>query len=72
VFTNQKWYRTVNTVEDLIVELKRLRKDMPVKFNTNQNNQSESVDVVLLNRDTEDVYVSFAEGGEWEKLLGYD
>ena len=77
MFTNQNWYQTVRTVEDLVTELKRLRQDMPVKLHENQNIQSDSVDtkvgvgvdIVLLNRDTEDVYLTFEEGGKWEQLI---
>ena len=77
MFTNQNWYQTVRTVQDLVNELKRLRQDMPVKLHENQNIQSDSVDtkvdvgvdIVLLNRDTEDVYLTFEEGGKWEQLI---
>ena len=89
MFTNQNWYQTVRTVEDLVNELKRLRQDMPVKLHENQNIQSDDinitvdtktnknknknknigVDIVLLNRDTEDVYLTFEEGGKWEQLI---
>jgi hypothetical protein len=64
-------------------ELKRLRQDMPVKLHENQNiqsddinitvdtktNKNKGVDIVLLNRDTEDVYLTFEEGGKWEHLI---
>jgi hypothetical protein len=64
-------------------ELKRLRQDMPVKLHENQNiqsddinitvdtktNKNKGVDIVLLNRDTEDVYLTFEEGGKWEQLI---
>ena len=83
MFTNQNWYQTVRTVEDLVNELKRLRQDMPVKLHENQNiqsddinitvdtktNKNKGVDIVLLNRDTEDVYLTFEEGGKWEQLI---
>ncbi len=83
MFTNQNWYQTVRTVKDLVDELKRLRQDMPVKLHENQKNQSDDVgvdidttvdklvgvDIVLLNRDTEDVYLTFEEGGKWEQLI---
>ena len=77
MFTNQNWYQTVRTVQDLVNELKRLRQDMPVKLHENQNIQSDDtnknknigVDIVLLNRDTEDVYLTFEEGGKWEQLI---
>jgi len=83
LFTNQNWYQTVRTVQDLVNELKRLRQDMPVKLHENQNiqsddinitvdtktNKNKGVDIVLLNRDTEDVYLTFEEGGKWEQLI---
>lgn len=83
MFTNQNWYQTVRTVQDLVNELKRLRQDMPVKLHENQNiqsddinitvdtktNKNKGVDIVLLNRDTEDVYLTFEEGGKWEQLI---
>ena len=79
MFTNQNWYQTVRTVEDLVNELKRLRHDMPVKLHKNQSdtsvdtsvdtNKTVGVDIVLLNRDTEDVYLTFEEGGKWEQLI---
>jgi hypothetical protein len=30
---------------------------------------SVGVDIILLNRDTEDVYLTFEEGGKWEWLI---
>jgi len=56
---------------------------MPVKLHENQNiqsddinitvdtktNKNKGVDIVLLNRDTEDVYLTFEEGGKWEQLI---
>ena len=68
MFTNQKWYTTVTTVETLIQELKRLPPEMFVKY----NNNFDDLDLVIFNRDSDDEYLSFAEGGEWERILGND
>ena len=68
MFTNQKWYTTVNTVETLIQELKRLPPEMFVKY----DNNFDDLDLVIFNRDSDDEYLSFAEGGEWERILGND
>ena len=68
MFTNQKWYTTVTTVETLIQELKRLPPEMFVKY----NNNFDDLDLVIFNRDSDDEYLSFAEGGEWERILGDD
>jgi len=63
LFTNEKWYVTVNTVEELINELKLLPPMLPVK----QGN--DGVDVVMFNRERDDEYLTFEEGGEWIRLL---
>ena len=68
MFTNQKWYTTVTTVETLIQELKRLPPEMFVKY----DNNFDDLDLVIFNRDSDDEYLSFAEGGEWERILGDD
>ena len=68
MFTNQKWYTTVTTVETLIQELKRLPPEMFVKY----DNNLDDLDLVIFNRDSDDEYLSFAEGGEWERILGDD
>jgi len=68
LFTNQKWYTTVTTVETLIQELKRLPPKMFVKY----DNNLDDLDLVIFNRNSDDEYLSFAEGGEWERLLGND
>ena len=68
MFTNQKWYTTVTTVETLIQELKRLPPEMFVKY----DNNFDDLDLVIFNRDSDDEYLSFAEGGEWERILGND
>ena len=68
MFTNQKWYTTVTTVETLIQELKRLPPEMFVKY----DNNLDDLDLVIFNRDSDDEYLSFAEGGEWERILGND
>jgi len=63
LFTNHKWYTTVNTVQDLIRELELLPPLLSVK-------QGEGgVDAVIFNRDRDDMYLSFEPGGEWSKLL---
>lgn len=65
MFTNKNWYITVNNVQELIDELKCLPPTTLIKYPN-----SENLDIVLINRDTEDVYLSFAEGGECEQLFG--
>ena len=44
--------------------------NITVDTKTNKNkNKNIGVDIVLLNRDTEDVYLTFEEGGKWEQLI---
>ena len=59
LFTNNKWYVTISTVEDLIKELELLPPKLPVK----QGN--DGVDMVLFNRGSQEMYVGFDNGGEW-------
>ena len=36
------------------------------------DNNFDDLDLVIFNRDSDDEYLSFAEGGEWERILGDD
>lgn len=60
-FSNGKWAKTVTTVGEAIEELKRLPPDMPVR-----QGFSDSVDLVVFNRDKIDMHCSFEEGGDWD------
>ncbi|MBT3234014.1 MAG: hypothetical protein HN356_14525 [Calditrichaeota bacterium] len=47
-----------------------MKKILSGQINPNKNkNKNKGVDIVLLNRDTEDVYLTFEEGGKWEQLI---
>jgi len=54
---------TVNTVEDLINELKLLPPKLAVKKN------DDGVDVVIFNRDSDAAYIGFEPGGEWRQIV---
>ena len=64
LFSNKNFYTTIHTVDELINELKLLPKDLPVK-----QCDSDSADIVLLNRDSDTEYVAFEPGGSWAKMI---
>jgi len=60
MFSNGKWHKNVTTVGEMVQELSLLDPDIPVK-----EGFSDSVDIVVFNRDGDDIQVGFDEGGEW-------
>lgn len=62
MFSNGKWHKNVTTVGEMVRELSLLDPSIPVK-----EGFSDSVDIVVFNRDEDDIQVGFDEGGEWDK-----
>lgn len=60
-FSNGQWSKNVQNVGELMDELSRLPRDLPTKVSL-----SESVDLVVFNRNTEHAHLSFEGGGEWD------
>ena len=59
-FSNGDWKINVKTVGELIKELERLPKNLPI-----HQGFSESVDVVVFNRKQADAHIAFDEGESW-------
>ena len=59
-FSNEKWHINCETVGDVIDELSRLPRDMPV-----HSSFVDSVDLVIFNRRQPDVHLAFEDGGDW-------
>lgn len=59
-FSNNSPQVAVKTVSDVINELSRLPGDLPVKHGS-----SEFVDLVIFNRNHNDTYLGFEDGGDW-------
>lgn len=62
MFSNGEWNKNVKTVGEMIDELSLLDPNLPVK-----QGFSESVDIVVFNRNRDDVQVAFEEGGSWDE-----
>jgi len=60
MFSNESWAVNVTTVGEMVDELSRLPKDMPV-----QGVLEDTVDAVTMNRRSASAFVAFEEGGEW-------
>jgi hypothetical protein len=60
MFSNGSWAVNVTTVGEMVDELSRLPKDMPV-----QGVLEDTVDAVIMNRRYASAFVAFEEGGEW-------
>ena len=59
-FSNGKWHINVVTVGEVVAELSLLDPTLPV-----HSSFIDSVDIVVFNRDREDIHVSFEDGEEW-------
>ncbi len=59
-FSNDNWHKNVTTVGEMIDELSRLPRDLPIK-----QDFSNSADLVLFNRYSSDCHLSVDEGGTW-------
>jgi hypothetical protein len=60
-FSNGKWAITVHTVGELIDELSRLPRDLPV----DQEYEGRGSDLVVINRDS-DAHIRLDEAGFWD------
>ncbi len=60
MFSNGKWNKNVSTVGELISELSLIDPDMPI-----QQGFSDSVDIVIFNRDQDDRHIEFEDGETW-------
>jgi hypothetical protein len=59
-FSNNNWHVNCETVGDVIDELNRLPRDLPIV-----QGFADSVDLVVFNRDQENAHLSFEDGGDW-------
>ena len=61
--SNGKWAKTVQTVGDLIEELKRLPAELPV----DQKFEGRGSDLVIMNRDMPNAHIQLSGAGEWDE-----
>jgi hypothetical protein len=61
-FSNGQWKKNCRTVGDVLDELGRLPRDLPV-----HSGFTDSVDLVVFNRKQPDQHLEFADGGDWDE-----